>query len=733
MPVAKTRARSRNVTPLMLLQPTAAKPDQYDLLIYGDISAFESYYSDDPVTTSNSVVEQLAALPAAITQINVRIDSFGGNAFVGMRIYNALVAVPIRKVAIVEGVCMSAASLVAMACDEIQMYPVSVMLIHGPSADYVYGTSKDLRSAADSLDAIIDAVANAYATKSGQSKEAILALLSDQQDHVYSGEQAVAAGFADTLIDPAAVPALAGDIVDDEDIDEELLAPYMRGIKGHLSHLPAPVAQQVMRAAMHAKPNRVPATTTTTATVTSGVSTMYDVNNPAIPATPAAIAAANDELQVQMHANLRTRNDAIRTSLQPSMHVAGVRELYESALHDPQMSLESVQTRALVLLGAHAAPAAGGGVRAEAGADEVEKTREAAVSYLMARAGQLKGAEDAKARQGNPYNGKTLIGIAEHCLMAGGRNIGGMNRDQIINMAITSSTSDLSNILENTMHKLVIKGYDSIEQTWRRFCRATTLSDFRPHNRYYLGSFSDLKGLNENGEYENGTLGDAQKEVISAKTKGRILNLSREILINDDMGVFTDVSFGLGQAAGRTVEKDVYALFALNSGNGPTMNDGNSLFHASHANIAATGGVPTMATIDAARIQMGSQMDPSGNDFVGIRPAIWLGPLALGSQAKLVNDARYDPDSSGKFERPNTVRGLFNDVIDTPRLGSTPWYMLADPSIEPVFEVGFLDGIQAPQLVVEDSFKSNGRAWRVSLDYGVAATGWRGANKNAGA
>ncbi|HXD35439.1 MAG TPA: hypothetical protein VN624_02220, partial [Rhodanobacter sp.] len=72
-------------------------------------------------------------------------------------------------------------------------------------------------------------------------------------------------------------------------------------------------------------------------------------------------------------------------------------------------------------------------------------------------------------------------------------------------------------------------------------------------------------------------------------------------------------------------------------------------------------------------------------------------------------------------------------VVDTPRLAGTAWYLLADPAQEPVFEVGFLDGNQLPTIVAEDSFRSNGRAWRVSHDYGTAAVGWRGALKNAGA
>jgi len=287
-------------------------------------------------------------------------------------------------------------------------------------------------------------------------------------------------------------------------------------------------------------------------------------------------------------------------------------------------------------------------------------------------------------------------------------------------------------VLENALHKTIVNAYNQQESTWRQFCSISTLSDFRAHNRYYLSSFSDLKPVKENGEYEDGTINDAEKETITGTSKGRIINLSREIIINDDMGVFSQIAVKLGQAAARTIEKDVYALLALNSGAGPTMSDGKALFHVDHGNIG-TAAAPTVAAFDEGRVLMGKQKDPGSNDYVGIRPSIWLGPLGIGGDARVVNDSQYDPDSANKLQRPNKVRGLFTTVVDTPRLAGTAWYLLADPAQEPVFEVGFLDGNQLPTIVAEDSFRSNGRAWRVSHDYGTAAVGWRGALKNAGA
>jgi len=111
--------------------------------------------------------------------------------------------------------------------------------------------------------------------------------------------------------------------------------------------------------------------------------------------------------------------------------------------------------------------------------------------------------------------------------------------------------------------------------------------DFRANPRYRIGTFSDLKEVNEAGDYEQGSISDAERESITAKRKGRILVVSREMIVNDDLQAFADVARGLGAVANRTVDKDVFALFALNSGAGPTMGDGNPLFHASHNNIAA--------------------------------------------------------------------------------------------------------------------------------------------------
>jgi hypothetical protein len=352
---------------------------------------------------------------------------------------------------------------------------------------------------------------------------------------------------------------------------------------------------------------------------------------------------------------------------------------------------------------------------------------------LLVRAGTMTGREADDARNGNPYLNMSLSAMAEHCLIRAGVNTRTLTRDQIAHQAMAQQgTSDFPLILENTMNRMVIAGYNATPFTWTRFCSVGTLSDYRPHNRYYLGSFSDLKAVNEHGEYENGVLSDAAKEVIQGQRKGRILQITPEAIVNDDLGALQRPAFALGQAAGRTIEKDVYSLFALNSGFGPTMRDGNPLFHASHGNIAAVAAAPSVTAFDAMRVLLASQKDTGGNDFLDITAAIWLGPLSLGGTARVVNGAEYDTEVTSKFQVPNKVRNMFRDIVDTPRLSGTAWYTFADPNIQPTFEVAFLDGISVPTLEQETNFRTDGLSWKVALRYGTAAVGTRGAARNAG-
>lgn len=368
--------------------------------------------------------------------------------------------------------------------------------------------------------------------------------------------------------------------------------------------------------------------------------------------------------------------------------------------------------------------------RVDAVEDEADKLRRAAEQVILSRAQSID--PDTRKRvtleSGNPCRSMSLLDMARAAVERTGVRASGMSKLELVGRAFTQSTSDFPVLLESAMHKTLQGAYATAPDTWSRFCSIGSVSDFRAHKRYRVGSIGNIDAINELGEFVNKAIPDGESSSITAATKGNIINLSRQAIINDDLSAFVGLSAMLGRAARRTIEADVYALLASN----PTMGDGVALFHASHNNLG-TGGAPSVTTIEEARTLLAKQKDISGNDFLDLRPALWLGPMATGGDVRVANDSQYDPDTANKLQRPNKVRGLFRDVIDTPRILDTKWYVFADPQDAPVIEVAFLDGQDMPFLEMEEGFSVDGSRWKVRLDYGTAAIDWRGAVRNAGA
>lgn len=363
------------------------------------------------------------------------------------------------------------------------------------------------------------------------------------------------------------------------------------------------------------------------------------------------------------------------------------------------------------------------------GADEREKYIRAASTGLCLRSAQVKEKDFTTEEIGaaREFRSMSLLQMAADSLERQGIKTRGMDPREIAKRAITSSTSDFPVLLENVLHKVLLNNYQAVQDTWRNFCMVGTVSDFRAHKRLRMGSFSKLDKVSENGELKNKKITDATSESISASTRGNIINVSREMIINDDLSAFTRLTGMLGRAAARSIELDVYALLAAN----PTMGDGVALFHANHGNLVS-GAAPSVTAFDGMRVAMAKQKDPDKNDFLDIRPSVLVIGVGQGGDARVINGSQYDPDAANKLQRANKVYGLFQNIVDTPQISGNEYYAFADPNIEPVIEVAFLNGVQTPYLEQEMAFEQLGVNWRVYMDYGVGAIGWRGVVKNPG-
>jgi hypothetical protein len=284
------------------------------------------------------------------------------------------------------------------------------------------------------------------------------------------------------------------------------------------------------------------------------------------------------------------------------------------------------------------------------------------------------------------------------------------------------------------MHKAILAAFAIQPDTWRKFCGTDRVPDFRDSHRYRTGALDVLDPLTEHGEFKNKSIPDGERQSINTATKGNIYAISRQTFINDDMGALNDLFMAMGRAAARTLEEDVYALLNQNNGLGPTQADGQPLFHANRKNVNATGAALAVAAIDADRVVMLKQKDITDREYLDLRPAVLLVPTGLGSQAKQINSMEFSGESS-KFQVPNVVRGLFREVVDSPRLVSaTRRYLFADPTLHPLIKVVFLEESgEAPVLSSQEGWRVEGVEYKVRIDAKAQVFEPKAAVTNAGA
>ena len=694
--------------------PTPAKPlhnqnwytirakseDTVEVLIYGDIG--DSWYGES--VTAQKFVKELQAL--GDKNLIVRINSYGGSVSDGVAIYNAIKRHPKNKTVEIDGVAVSIASLIAMAGDTVNMAENALFMVHAPWT-YVIGNSADMRTTADLLDKYAEAMATSYANKTGKGAEESYDLLSDGVDHWYSAAEAKEFGFVDNVTGSTT-------------LDEEA-ARYQQAALARFK-IPAAAAARFAAVAAQFTPTKEKA--------------MPPVTPPAADQQPDNVIAIENAAQAKEQARIKARNADVKQAYARFMDREGVAALYADVISDPALTTEQANAKLLAKLGEGAeplAPAASGHITA--GEDEADKFRNAAVQSLIARAGVHRLAGNGTAAlsvdlNGNPYRNATLLDIAKACLRRAGKNPDGMDKRELVAAAF-QTTSDFPVLLENTMHKTLLQAYRTTADTWSRFCKVGSVSDFRAHNRYRSGATGNLLPLNEHGEFKSIALPDGEKASITAGTKGGIIRISRQAIINDDLSALTDLAALAGRSAKRTIEADVYALLALNSNLGPVMSDTFTLYHANHNNIT-TGAALSVAAIDADRVAMAKQTSVGGVDFLELRPAILLVPVGLGGAARELNAQEYNDDTSKNQRRPNSVRGLFRDVVDTARLTGTRRYLFADVSEAPTIEVAFLDGQQEPFIEVKDGWTVDGAELKVREDFAVGATDYRGTITNAG-
>lgn len=128
--------------------------DVADLYIFGDISTYGQWWDDDPDRSAYNIVNELKEIQAS--NVNVHINSYGGDVSEGLAIYNTLKSINKNVTTICDGFACSAASVVFCAGDKRVMSDSSLLMIHN-AWTCATGNSEALRKTAEDLDIITQA------------------------------------------------------------------------------------------------------------------------------------------------------------------------------------------------------------------------------------------------------------------------------------------------------------------------------------------------------------------------------------------------------------------------------------------------------------------------------------------------------------------------------------------------------------------------------------------------
>lgn len=181
---------------MMMMVRQEAETD-YKLFLYDEIKAkdWEGWELKDAETSAKRMQEALDGIPDG-SDIELHVNSAGGDAYQGVAIYNALKQKDAHITAYVDGLACSAATLPLMAAEKVIMGVGTNLLVHNMWA-FAMGNAEELRKVADDLDKMMESNRKIYLSKCNLTEDELIELM--EKEEFLTPEEAVEMGFADEI------------------------------------------------------------------------------------------------------------------------------------------------------------------------------------------------------------------------------------------------------------------------------------------------------------------------------------------------------------------------------------------------------------------------------------------------------------------------------------------------------------------------------------------------------
>lgn len=415
---------------------------------------------------------------------------------------------------------------------------------------------------------------------------------------------------------------------------------------------------------------------------------------------------------------------------------AGLPEAFRDGLIAAGQSLDAA-CRAIVDEIAKKQPATPTATRAEVIEDERTKVRAAMSDALAHRANPKAKLADNGAGE---FRYMSLQRMAEEVLAREGVRVRGMSAMEISTRAL-HTTSDFANVLLDAANKRLRQAYQENIPSYTRWARrAANAPDFKNINVIQLSNAPDLKKVLEDGEFKSGAMSDG-KETYTVLTYGRIIGISRQAIINDDLAAFDRLPSAMAMAARRQENRVVYDIL---SGTG-ALADGGALFNVTavttaggHANYATgTGSALGTGSLATGRTAMRKQKGYQSEEL-NVAPSFLIVSADNEQTAYQMTSNQFTPAltssinefrAGGRTALEPIVEAYLSGTTD----GTTAWYLAADPNQIDTIEWCYLDGNEGLYLESQVGFDVDGIRLKARLDFGAAAIDFRGLYKGKGA
>jgi hypothetical protein len=373
-------------------------------------------------------------------------------------------------------------------------------------------------------------------------------------------------------------------------------------------------------------------------------------------------------------------------------------------------------------------------------ADEFETRQAGMAEALLSRV----DARAALTDNGRQYRGMSLMEMGRDLLESRGVQTRGMDRMTLAGQILTHrsggmmTSSDFGSLLQNIATKRLRNSYEENTPSYQRWARrAPDAPDFKSMSVVNLAGAPDLLQVNEHGEFKYGAMTDG-KETYALVTSGRIVSISRQALINDDLRGFDRLVAAFGNSAARLENRTAYSILTTNA----ALADTGNLFNATavttaggHANLTGTGTAISVTSLGVARTMMRLQKGLQSEEL-NLTPAFLIVPATQEALAYQYTSANYVPATAATVNEfraggRTAVEPIVEAILDAN--STTAWYLAANSGAIDTVEYCYLQGAAGPVIESEMGFEVDGISWKCRLDFAAKAIDFRGLYKNVGA